>query len=157
MSNSLGFLQDAEDALLEANGADTHDPKCWGLFILICLNSTPSRTKEAKDALEQALALGLSNVDILWEMGEQFDAIDCYDESERIWTKGYEVAKDYEKRAEFNLMLGKTLERKNEFVRSLDVFEETLKFVKDMASDDKSLMERCDNEVKRSRGLGNIA
>lgn len=60
----LDLMQDAEDALEEANLIDNRNPTVWAYLTLLCLNDTTGRRLfEANRCLEQSLRLGLTGPD----------------------------------------------------------------------------------------------
>ena len=64
----LSALEDAEEALYEANLLDNRNPDVWGYLCILCLAGGPSRLGEAECALRQAFRLNLDSVDILREL-----------------------------------------------------------------------------------------
>ena len=126
-SIKLGFLEDAEDSLQEANGADTQDACAWGLFCVVCLKGGGSRLGEANNSLTQALLLGLKDVGIVREMGELFSSIDQLVQAESLWRRGMELTQDGEREnVEFGLALAGCLGRKNEHDGAIEVYEDVL-------------------------------
>jgi len=126
-SIKLGYLEDAEDALQEANGADTHDDKVWGYFAIVCLMSnSQGRLKEANNALTQALRLNLSDVGIIRELGELFLAIDQRVQAEHLFARGIQI--EGGEVGEFEYKLGTCLEKQNEYERALAIFDTGAKF-----------------------------
>ena len=121
-SIKLGYLEDAEDSLQESNGADTNDPRSWGLFVIVCLKQG-ERLSEANEGLKQALGLGLSDLDILREMGDLFVAIDEMAQAEAVWRRGVEIMPPAEEGAEFGLRLAKCLEAQREFEKALACYD----------------------------------
>lgn len=72
----LDRLEDAEDALLEANLEDNRNPEIWGYLCLLALAHGPHRLEEADAALVQCLRLGLSNTSLLRELATCYMAVD---------------------------------------------------------------------------------
>ena len=72
----LERLQDAEDALQEANLIDNRNPNVWAYLCVMCLAGGSQRMTEAEKSLEQALRLGLTNTAVLREMATSYIAVD---------------------------------------------------------------------------------
>ena len=72
----LGKLEDAEDALYEANLLDNRSPEVWGYLCLLCLTCGAHREKEAELSLVQALRLGLDSNSLLRELAVAYMAAD---------------------------------------------------------------------------------
>ena len=120
-SIKLGFLEDAEDALQEANGADTHNSLVWGYFCLVCLRAkVGDRLREANDALSQALRLELDDSEIIVELGEEFTLIDQLPQAEALFRRGVNLGIGHP--GEFNFKLGSNLASQNEYEGALEQF-----------------------------------
>ncbi|GMH65174.1 hypothetical protein TL16_g04134 [Triparma laevis f. inornata] len=117
-SIKLGYLEDAEDSLQESNGADTNDPRSWGLFVIVCLKMG-ERLQEANEGLKQCLSLGLSDLSVLREMGDLFVEIDEMVQAEAVWRRTVEVKGG----VEFGLRLSKCLEAQREFEKALKNYD----------------------------------
>jgi tetratricopeptide (TPR) repeat protein len=72
----LDRLQDAEDALQEANLIDNRNPNVWAYLCVLCLHGGSQRMAEAEKSLAQALRLGLTNTAVLREMATSYIAVD---------------------------------------------------------------------------------
>ncbi|GMH61881.1 hypothetical protein TrST_g1056 [Triparma strigata] len=118
-SIKLEYYEDAEDSLQESNGADTNDPRSWGLFVIVCLKKG-ERLQEANEGLKQALGLGLGDLDILREMGDLFVEIDEMVQAEAVWRRAVEVEQGG---VEFGLRLSKCLEAQREFEAALENYD----------------------------------
>lgn len=77
-------LQDAEDALQEANLVDNRNPNVWAYLCVLCLHGGSQRMAEAEKSLEQALRLGLTNTAVLREMATSYIAVDKLQTAENL-------------------------------------------------------------------------
>lgn len=66
--HGLGDLEQAEEALAEANVLNNRHPIVWGQLALLCLQK--QRSEEASQSLEQAYKLGLAHAGLLCQLGE---------------------------------------------------------------------------------------
>jgi len=80
----LDRLQDAEDALQEANLIDNRNPNIWAYLCVLCLHGGSQRMAEAEKSLEQALRLGLTNTAVLREMATSYIAVDKLQTAENL-------------------------------------------------------------------------
>ena len=80
----LDRLQDAEDALQEANLIDNRNPNVWAYLCVLCLHGGSQRMPEAEKSLEQALRLGLTNTSVLREMATSYIAVDKLQTAENL-------------------------------------------------------------------------
>ena len=78
----LGKHQEAEDALAEANILNNQNPQIWIYLCLLCLSSSTPRVEEANQSLNQALRLGLNDLELLQKVGASYAALGCYKEAE---------------------------------------------------------------------------
>jgi tetratricopeptide (TPR) repeat protein len=72
----LDKLQDAEDALVEANLLDNRNADIWGYLCMVCLLTGPHRLEESERALSQALRLQLGTTALLRELAMAYAAVD---------------------------------------------------------------------------------
>lgn len=72
----LDRLEDAEDALQEANLLDNRNPEIWSYLTLLLLTAGQHRREEADKCLFQALRLGLSNPSLLREIATCYVGFD---------------------------------------------------------------------------------
>ena len=61
-------VDQAEQALCEANILDPHNPQVWGMLCVVCLEAQPPKMEEAEMAMKQALKFGL-NTSETWPVG----------------------------------------------------------------------------------------
>jgi predicted Zn-dependent protease len=61
-------VDQAEQALCEANILDPHNPEVWGMLCVVCLEAQPPKMQEAEMAMKQALKFGL-NTSETWPVG----------------------------------------------------------------------------------------
>jgi hypothetical protein len=77
----LNQLEDAEDALMEANLLDNRNAEVWGFLCLLCLTTTSTqqqqqRFAEAESCRKQAMRLHLSNTTLLREIAVLYMSLD---------------------------------------------------------------------------------
>ena len=72
----LERMEDAEDALLEANLLDNRNPDVWCYLSLFCLSCANNRLEEAEKALDQAIRLQLDSTALLRELATSFMSLD---------------------------------------------------------------------------------
>ena len=148
-SIEIGYLEDAEDSLQESNGANTNDGRSWGLFVVVCLRGG-GRVPEANEGLKQALGLGLSDLEILKEMGTLFTAIDEHVQAEAIWRRGIKVGGGLS----FGLSLSKCLEAQREYNLAYQNYDEVLKSEGGGAGEElKSMVEAEREKLARHMGM----
>lgn len=68
----LNELSQAEEALTQANILDNLNAEVWGLLTIMCLQSGEKRIIQARQAMVEAMKLGLENPELLGEIGELF-------------------------------------------------------------------------------------
>ncbi len=74
----LGDVEEAEDALAEANLYNTNDPLTWGYLTLICVRTR--RRPEAEQAYKMAMRLGLGAGACVMDGGSVTDGACVLDE-----------------------------------------------------------------------------
>lgn len=85
----LEELEQAEDALAEANILNNFDADVWGYLTLVCLQT--GRVTEGDQAFMQALKLDLTNGSLLTEIGEAYAAVDRYADAEQCLRRSIEL------------------------------------------------------------------
>ena len=73
----LGELEEAEDAISQANVLDNTNPKVWGLMTILCLSTGnakdgPQRLTQANMSFKQANDLGLQDSLLIEEIGDLY-------------------------------------------------------------------------------------
>jgi Flp pilus assembly protein TadD len=72
----LDKLEEAEEALTEANLLENRNAEIWAMLSILCIHLGPHRVHEAEQCLFQALRLGLSSPSQLRELATTFMSID---------------------------------------------------------------------------------
>ncbi|KNC51493.1 tetratricopeptide repeat domain 18 [Thecamonas trahens ATCC 50062] len=85
----LGELDQAEDALSEANILNNFDADVWGYLTLVCLKT--ERVTEGDQAFMQALKLDLANGALLTEIGEAYFEVGRYADAEQCLRRSIEL------------------------------------------------------------------
>lgn len=80
----LNEVEDAEDALQEANVLDNRNPEVWGYLALLFLLNGDQRLHEATHALDEALRCNLRNSGLLRELANAHIAIDRLETAEDL-------------------------------------------------------------------------
>jgi len=68
----LGELALSEDALAQANILDNLNPKVWGYMTILCLIVGKDRKRQAELCFQEALTTGLTDIEILEEIGDLY-------------------------------------------------------------------------------------
>lgn len=147
----LDELQDAEDALIEANLLDNRHPEIWSYLSLVCLSRGPHRIIEAEKSLDQSLRLGLSDVTILRELATSFMSIDKLQTAEdlirRALSKEIQLnnknINKYNSNARTRKLLADILAGQNKAVKAVEEYQ---KIIADESVDIKvklEVSERC--------------
>jgi len=83
----LDMLQDAEDALQEANIRNNENALVWGYICLLCMAVGKTRLEQANKALRVAQRLDLSDPTLLRELGNAYTQVDLLDTAEALFRR----------------------------------------------------------------------
>ena len=78
----MNNLNEAEEALAEANIIDNRNAQVWGYLALMCLQVEPRRDQEADQSLRQAIKLNLMEPALLADIGNAYKDAGRYEASE---------------------------------------------------------------------------
>ena len=81
----LGELPAAEDAIAQANILDNTNPLVWALSAVTCLTFGKHRIAQARFALNEAYKYGLSNTDLLEEIGDLFEKESLFADAQQAY------------------------------------------------------------------------
>ena len=98
----LNELDDAEEALCEANILNNSAAIVWGYLTLVCLLSSPegNRQQEADQAFEQAVRNNINDVNLLVEIGNAYCKSASYKSAERVFQRALAVGGKEEEHVE---------------------------------------------------------
>lgn len=68
----MGDLQQAEDAISQANLINNVNPAVWGMMTILCLTTGPDRLTQANLSFNEAIKLGLEKKEIFEEIGDLY-------------------------------------------------------------------------------------
>lgn len=80
-------LNECEDALMQANHMDHHNPNIWAFMTLLCLKYHDGlRQTQADNCLRRAFKLNLANQSLLEEIGDIYAEKDKFDFAEQCYS-----------------------------------------------------------------------
>ena len=120
----LGNMQEAEEALAEANIVDNKNPLVWGNLALVCLKSNPVRNVEADQSVRQALKLNLADASLLHDIGSTYADNGRFEQAEQLLRRS--LAAGGEKSSEVRLLLAKVLQYQNKYEIAIKEYKQVL-------------------------------
>jgi tetratricopeptide (TPR) repeat protein len=120
----IGNMQEAEEALAEANIVDNKNPLVWGHLALVCLKSTPPRNTEADQSVRQAMKLNLIEAGLLHEMGAAYANNGRFQQAEQLLRRS--LAAGGETSSEVRLLLAQVLKYQNKYEVAIKEYQQVL-------------------------------
>lgn len=122
-------LQQAEEALTQANIYDPFNGDTWGYLALLCLYDN-GRFTQANQALRELFKTDVGDLQLLEELGDELIKLQQYETSEKLFLKILETAGENKTTlsnyGELNLKLGKVNLSQKKYQEALVSFEEAL-------------------------------
>ena len=132
----LGSMQEAEEALAEANIVDNKNPLVWGNLALVCLKSNPVRNVEADQSVRQALKLNLADPSLLHDIGSTYADNGRFEQAEQLLRRS--LAAGGKKSSEVRLLLAKVLQYQNKYEIAIKEYKQVLMGVGSTAANKKA-------------------
>jgi len=117
----LGQKDEAEEALAEANILNNREEAVWGQLALLC--TSQDRFEEGEQAIKQALKLGLSDAQLLTELGATLRAAGKWPGAEMCLRRAIGISES----AKTYVLLGDVLDEQRQLEAALEAYEKAEK------------------------------
>ena len=121
----LGLLNEAEEALAEANIIDNRNPTVWGYLALMCATIEPRRNQESDQCMRQAIKLNLMDSELLARIGNAYKVDGRFDMAEAALRRA--LAATGTKDQKIRLALAEVLQSQNKYEVAIKEYRTVLR------------------------------
>jgi len=121
----LGLLNEAEEALAEANIIDNRNPTVWGYLALMCATIEPRRNQESDQCMRQAIKLNLMDSELLARIGNAYKVDGRFDMAEAALRRA--LAATGNKDQKIRLALAEVLQSQNKYEVAIKEYRTVLR------------------------------